>query len=107
MKVSIAVAMLILVSASNPALAYCSEPTAPDPPASYGRPDVPFCLSGYSYTGRHDCDQWEIDQYVSEVEDFQRKLKEYLEEVDAFTDDAVDYAKCEMNEVIDESGIFE
>ena len=87
------------------AAAHCSEPTAPDPPASYSKPTkptVPYCVNEYDRT--HTCDDWEIssynsdlDQYNSDVDDYIRKLKYYLSEVDSYSNEAVSYAKCEAN----------
>ena len=90
---------------------YCYEPsfgdTPPDPPSSYERPDVPYCLEEYSWSGRHTCDDWEIDAYFSDVEDYAEELEDYLYEVEAFkmaaerfASEAVDYATCEADEVV-------
>lgn len=90
--------------------AYCSEPsfyqTGPVAPGSYSKPDVPFCLSTYSYSGTHTCNDWEIDSYRDEVKDYVRKLQDYADEANdfanaaiLFANEAVDYAKCEAKEV--------
>ena len=85
-------------------LAYCSNPTPPDPPSTYLRPtkpSVPYCVNTYSNT--HTCDQWEIDsynndleRYKNDVEDYIRKLKGYVREANSFASETVDYANCEI-----------
>ena len=92
------------------AFGFCRAPsfyeTPPDPPR-YGNPSVPFCLIEYSYSGRHTCDDWELESYFSEVEEytnllarFLRDVENYQNEVDSFVSDSVRFAKCEADEVI-------
>ena len=104
---ALGISVLAGVSLSGNVNAYCFEPTAPTAQFSFSRLSVPYCLSSYSYSGQHTCEQWEIDSYISEVEAFQRELNSYLDEVRAFAADAGDYARCELNEVKEESGIFQ
>lgn len=100
----------LFVLLSPPAWAFCSEPstriTLPDAPGSYGKPRVPYCLSGFAYSGRHTCDSWEIDSYKRDVEEYVEKLQEYADEAlraaqqaARFARDAQDYAECEVKEV--------
>ena len=90
--------------------ARCVEPyiglVPPDAPSSRHRPDVPYCLSTYSWSREHTCDSWEIESYKSEVEDYIDKLNEFVEEAEdlsrraqLFAQEAYDYAKCEAEEV--------
>lgn len=99
-----------LAFAPGPALAFCSEPSfyesAPDAPGSYEKPRVPYCLSGYSYSGRHTCDEWEIDAYFDDVNDYIDELNDYLREANRFAEeaarfaaDAYEYARCEAEDV--------
>ncbi|MCT4332777.1 hypothetical protein MU516_07835 [Paracoccus sp. YLB-12] len=113
------------------ALAYCSEPSfysskpafsgaEPGAPSKYQKPDVPYCLSSYSYSGSHTCEDYELDQYFNEVNeyiddlnDFYEEAVEFAEEARAYAeqaaefandvrrhaDDVLDYAKCEADEV--------
>lgn len=101
----------LLAMAATEAAAYCSEPsfseTAPDAPGTYERPDVPYCLQEYRWSGRHTCDDWEIDSYQNEVNDYVDELNDYLSEVVAFANEATryaqeadDYARCEAQEVV-------
>jgi hypothetical protein len=86
------------------AVAYCSEPIfwanepdfaemAPDPPRSYAKPDVPYCLSSYSYSGSHTCERYEIDRYFDEVEEYVSDLSDYYSEVLQFVERAREYAE--------------
>lgn len=106
----VVLSMVLAVGAMSDAHAYCSEPylsvTIPDPPGSYDRPDVPFCLSSYKWSGEHDCDSWDLDRYKDEVEEYIEELNDFVEEVDQlareislFADEALTYAKCEAEEV--------
>lgn len=108
MKHSLAIVMLFCWAAR--ASAYCYEPADPgDPPSlpsSYSKPDVPYCLSSYSYSGDHECSSWELDNYFSEVEDYQRQLRNFVRELESYQSDVEDYidsaaayAACEFEEV--------
>lgn len=87
--------------------AYCSEPTPPDPPSSYSRPTkpaVPFCVNTYDNT--HTCDDWEIEnyetqlrRYQSEIDDYVRELKNYASEAESYYREAVSYAQCEVRDL--------
>ena len=93
------VTAISMTAATTNAFGYCSEPDAPDPPASYSKPDVPFCLGDYAWSGEHTCDDWELENYFSEVEDYVRKLQDYLEDVDDYRKEAFEFAKCMAEEV--------
>ena len=84
---------------SGSANAYCSEPSVPNIPPSYGKPSPPFCMSEYQFTRKHTCDSWEIDSYFNEVNDYIRKLNNYVQEATSFANEASEYAKCEANDV--------
>lgn len=108
------ISVLIIVSAlgyAGPAHCFCSEPSfsesAPDAPSSFDQPDVPYCLSTFSYSGKHSCDSWEIDSYKAEVEGYVEKLQEYANETAAFANsasnfasEAARFAKCEAEEAV-------
>jgi len=102
--------MVSIIGLTEQSHAFCSEPSfyqsAPDAPGSYSKPDVPYCLSAYSYSGKHTCDDWEIDSYLDEVADYVSKLRDYADEANnfanaaiRFANEAVDYANCEAKEV--------
>ncbi|MEO6015139.1 MAG: hypothetical protein ABIQ30_16340 [Devosia sp.] len=110
MKLPVATMLFSFLFAPS-AYAYCSQPSfyssPPTPPGSYERPDVPYCLSAYAYTQKHTCDQWELDSYFDDVDDYVEKLKTFYNEVadyansaKRYSDDSYDFAKCEIDEVI-------
>ena len=101
----------VMAVAATEAAAFCSKPSfyesAPDAPGSFDRPDVPFCLQELKWSGHHTCDDWELDGYRDEVEEYVDKLNTYLSKAvdfaDAaarFTRDAEAYARCEAGEVL-------
>lgn len=95
--------VVFMASAPTASFSYCSEPSVyasepsfsgyqPSAPSSFRKPDVPYCLSSYSYSGTHDCEEYELSAYFDEVEDYVEDLKEYYEEALTFAQGAVDYA---------------
>lgn len=77
----------------------------PDPPGSFSRPNVPYCLSSYSYSASHTCEEWELDRYFSDIDAYVASLQRYLNEFNDFTrevaslsEDAERYANCEAKE---------
>ncbi len=107
---TVLVAFGILSATVGGAGAFCSEPygklTLPDAPGSYGRPNVPYCLSGYKWSGKHECDDWELDSYKREVSNYIDQLNTYVNEANEvarkaqrFAQEAYDYATCEADEV--------
>lgn len=94
-----------------PAAAFCWSPSfnnrPPEPPGTFGKPDVPYCLSSYRFSGEHTCSTWEVDSYKREVSDYIDKLNAYLAEAsdfarqaNRFVSEAESYAKCEADEVL-------
>jgi hypothetical protein len=80
---------LVFASQSQPAnagFAYCSAPMAPSFFAT--KPSKPYCAM------TSNCERWEVDIYNSEIEQYFKRLKQYLTDVDQFQIDAYDYAKC-------------
>ncbi|WP_299968763.1 hypothetical protein [uncultured Roseobacter sp.] len=76
---------------------YESPPTEP----YSGAPNIPYCLSEYSYSGRHSCDDWELQSYIDEVDQYIFELNQYVSEYQGFAiaaaeayEDAGDYAEC-------------
>ena len=101
---SVALGTLFLACPYAYQVSTCSEPnfyaTAPNAPGSFNKPDVPFCFRDRS------CDEWQVRNYVSDVEDYVGRLKRYAEEaIDfshnarSFANDALSYAKCEADDV--------
>lgn len=108
-KVHFAALIIITALLILPAkvLAYCSTPSAPNPPSTFHRPSkpsAPYCVNTFSNT--HTCSQWEINNYKSElqqyrfnVEDYIRKLKNYVREANRFANETVSYANCEIRNI--------
>ena len=92
--------IFVLILATE-AFAYCFEPNAPSPPGSWKKPNKPFCLTDYEITGRNTCDQWELDSYISDVNEYIDDLRDYARDAQKFANDAVNYAQCEANETTD------
>ena len=106
-------ALIFAAAAPHQAGAFCYEPSfyasTPTAPGSYSKPDVPYCLESFSYSGSHTCESWELDAYKRDVEEYVRKLNDYANEaVDVanrarrYALEAQDYAKCEADEVLDQ-----
>ncbi len=91
--------MVLLVSLSTmPASAICFDPSfyedAPSAPVRYlsSKPSVPYCLSGYGYSGKHTCSQWELDDYFDDVAKYAQDMQRYYEEAVAFANEATEFA---------------
>ena len=101
---------LVGLGTSGHSYAFCSEP-AMGSVSVFGvssfssPPSPPFCLSGYRYSGKHSCDEWELSSYRSAVEDYVEGYKRYQAEAlnvaQRFLDDANEYSRCRINEAID------
>lgn len=101
--------LLLAFSPITPAWSFCSSPSfygdEPTPPSSFQKPDAPYCLSGYRYTRSHSCDQWELDQYIDEVNDYINDLNNFVDSATEFANAAIEfqneaarYAQCEAEE---------
>jgi hypothetical protein len=76
----------VLSSSASASFSYCSKPYAPSDYIS--KPSKPFCAT------MRNCSDWEIRSYKSDVENYFRKLRAYLVDVDQYYENAYDYAKC-------------
>lgn len=84
--------------------AYCAEPITPLLPSSWNRPSkpsVPFCVNEYTRT--HTCDEWtinmyerDVENYNSEVSRYARELQEFVDNVGFYSRQAYEYAECEL-----------
>ena len=100
-----------LLSASG-AQAFCSEPSFYESPPSVpfgGPPDTPYCMTGFSYSRTHTCDEWEVRNYISEVESYIDDLNNYVAEYLEFANSAASayetalaYAECSAAEATEE-----
>lgn len=79
---------LIGVGMSDPALAYCSEPSAP------------YCATGYGGFG----DEWEFERCKREMESYQSDVESYLscrqDEIDTASREAAN-ALSEYNDAVE------
>lgn len=107
--IRITIAASLLLSSASASWA-CYEPSVylsmPTAPSSLSKPDVPYCLQGFGYSGTHSCDDWEITSYQNEVEEYVHDLQDYMNEAievarkaTAFAQEAEEYARCEAEEV--------
>jgi len=103
-------AIYLHIAGSENALAWCSEPSMwsgpPSAPGAFSKPNVPYCFSGYSISGKHSCDSWEIESYLDEVQAYVSELRRYADDARSFAEDAIDYSSavveyvnCEIEEV--------
>ena len=101
-QIRYSIVTLLLLFVGSPAFALCFEPSSPSAP--YGSaPSPPYCGS---YGDLSDCSEWEIETYRAEVDDHIRKMKRYADEASQFSSEAIDYAQCEINDVVDEWNSF-
>lgn len=86
------------------AAAFCSSPSffgsEPSVP-TYGKPNIPYCI-----TGRSGCDQYELDSFKSEFENYVEQLRRYSNEAQEFANRAIEfsnevtrYANCEIEDI--------
>ena len=113
MKLVNSICVLCLFVVSSNVNAFCSEPSSPfdslpSPPSSLSKPTEPFCLSGYRFSGKHTCSNWELESYFSDVENYISDLKafaaaanSYASEVIDYANEAVNYANCEISDLND------
>lgn len=100
-------AMLLAGLPLSGAWAFCSEPSMWDskPSAPYGKPSAPYCLSDYQFSGKHSCDEYEINSYINSINSYIRELNNYASEARSFAESAIsfanaaiDYADCEAED---------
>ena len=76
--------------------AFCSEPSA------YliytpSKPSVPWCVNESNNT--HTCSEWEIDSYYNALEIYRDDSQEFIEDLNRYVDEAVEYAQCRVGEL--------
>ena len=91
LRLAVTQAVLLAPSLVN---AFCSEPSAPSAPYG-GPPDAPYCFNEWNKT--HTCDSYEIDSWIDEVNDYIRGMANYAEEAQAYANDAVAFAQCQID----------
>ena len=71
---------------------YCAEPSPPR--YSPSKPIVPFCVNEYNNT--HTCDDWQINSYYSDLDRYQFEVQNYVRKLQEYVDDAVEFANCKI-----------
>ena len=90
------IAVALTISYSTKARAWCSEPSAFFITTPI-KPSVPWCVNEWNNT--HTCDEWEIQSYYNELENYRREVDIFINDLNNFVDEAVDYAKCRALEL--------
>ena len=83
----------LIFCVNGTALAYCSDPSPPYSKPT--KPSAPYCVNEYNNT--HTCDDWQINSYNSELENYRNDVNRYIRELQSYVEDASDYAQCEIN----------
>lgn len=97
---------------SQNGFAFCSLPTlyvsAPSSPLLI-KPSAPYCLSNFKYTKKHNCSQFEIDNYISSVKSYLKNMSEYnnavsdySKNVATYSQEITEYTQCKSKEIIAE-----
>ena len=81
-------------SPSN-ALAWCDEPSTPM--RTPIKPNAPWCVNEWNNT--HTCDDWEIEQYYFDLENYQHEADRFVRQLNKYVEDAVEYAECRAREL--------
>lgn len=105
LRVVVVVGMMVAPGAT--ALAFCPEPSLPNPPPSYLRPTkptVPLCVN--QFQGTHTCDDWVVSTYNADVERYNagldgyfRALETFVAEAERYAADAYRFATCEIDDL--------
>lgn len=90
---SATLAAILVMGAAQPATAFCSDPSPPWSKPS--PPTTPYCVNTWDNT--HTCNDWEIDSYNRQVRAYRDEVEAYVAALQRYVDDAVEYAKCEIN----------
>ena len=74
---------------------WCIEPTVYL--STPVKPNVPWCVNEWYNT--HTCDEWEIKSYYSELDAYRDEAQYFINSLNLYVDEAVDYAQCRANEL--------
>ena len=61
------------------------------------KPSVPWCVNEFDNT--HTCSEWEIDSYYNDLERYRYDSQEFIEDLNRYVDEAVEYAQCRAREL--------
>lgn len=93
--------MVLSIFLTSQVFAFCMEPSLPDA-VTIMKPNVPFCLSDYKFSGTHECSQWDLDSYTNEVDNYIKQLNQYARDSVDFANEAQAYARCLAEEAKNE-----
>ena len=103
MKIFIGISLIVFFF-NTYAFGFCYAPTAPsnwDRPTKPTKPFVPYCVNEWNNT--HTCDDWTINSYNSDVDNYNSQLRSYSYDVDEYirklqyyVNEASEYANCEI-----------
>ena len=51
------------------------------------------------YTNTHTCDDWEINNYYDELDNYRFEVNQFIEALNNYVDEASEYARCRANEI--------
>lgn len=86
-------AIILSFVLTSTASAFCREPSPPM--FKPEKPMAPYCVD--TYTNTHDCEEYVIDSYYADLEDYNYEVEFYIRDLQAYVEDAVEYAECEIN----------
>lgn len=95
MRVLILVTISALALSTVGAYAYCSEPSTPYRSAKPSKPRAPYCVNEWNNT--HTCDDWEFDNYISDLRNYRDDAERYIQDMRAYAEDARAFAQCEID----------
>ena len=61
------------------------------------KPSTPWCVNEWNNT--HTCDDWEIEQYYFDLENYQHEADRFVRKLNKYVEDAVEYAECRAREL--------
>ena len=86
-------ATILSVAVSPVASAFCREPSAPM--FKPEKPRAPHCVD--TFTNTHDCEEHVIKGYSANLERYNYEVDDYIRELQAYVENAVSYAECEID----------
>lgn len=100
-----AILISVVGLSAAPAQAYCHPPHAPQFQSIAGTPrapQTPYCVD--TFTNTHTCDNFQIDNYNRQVEQYNQALDRYYRDVESYAhaldryyEEAVRYVDCLLN----------
>ena len=85
-----------LLPIASSALSFCMEPSVSFLMTPY-KPEAPYCVN--LYTNTHTCDDWEINNYYDELDNYRFEVNQFIEALNNYVDEASEYARCRANEI--------